>query len=96
METQRQFEGHNWSELSKQKVRIEEENNLLEFKISSAIEQLKKIVCCEGCDAGVVYLDNDGPTYYDEETKCETYKHTYFSPLGDALIELYHTLIFKE
>lgn len=52
-------------------------------------DKLKTIVCTEGCDRGVVLLSNDGPTHYDAETKCEVYDHENFSPLGDALIELW-------
>jgi hypothetical protein len=51
---------------------------------------MESVVCTEGCDKGVVLLDNEGRTYYDENLKGRVYYHEYFSPLGDALIHIYH------
>lgn len=54
-------------------------------------KKLEGIVCTEGCDEGVVLLSQDGPCH-DEVIDGKTvsvYNHQYFSPLGDALIELY-------
>lgn len=57
-------------------------------RLAKAREKLKEIVVTEGYDAGVVLLSDDGPTHYDAELKCQVYDHAYFSPLGDALVEL--------
>jgi hypothetical protein len=51
--------------------------------------KLQEIVETEGIDKGVVLLSHDGPTHWDEQAKCHVYEHENFSPLGDALIELY-------
>ena len=59
-------------------------------KLSKIRELLENIVCTDEVDAGVVLLSSDGPTHYDPELKCQVYDHEHFSPLGDALIELYH------
>jgi len=65
-------------------------------KLPSKIsEKLKEIVCTEGCDKGVVMLSSEGPVHYDEELKGQVYDHEFFSPLGDALIEIYH-MVAKE
>lgn len=50
---------------------------------------LESIVCTEGVDSGVVMLSQEGPTHWDAEFQCNIYEHEYFSPLGDALMELY-------
>lgn len=52
-------------------------------------DKLASIVCTEGCDKGVVMLSDDGPCHYDAALKCQVYDHDYFSPLGDALIEVW-------
>lgn len=57
-------------------------------RLAKVREKLKEIVVTEGCDAGVVLLSDYGPTHYDAELKCQIYDHAYFSPLGDALVEL--------
>ena len=51
--------------------------------------KLEEIVVTDGVDKGVILLSQDGPTHYDKELKCQVYDHEHFSPLGDALIELY-------
>ena len=53
---------------------------------------LSRIVCTEGEDRGVVLLDNEGRTNWDEERQCHVYVNDNFSPLGDALIELWDAL----
>lgn len=58
-------------------------------RIARIREKLKQIVCTEGDDRGVVLLSQESPTYYDEHLKAHVYKHLHFSPLGDALIELW-------
>lgn len=64
----------------------------LQEQIDKAKEKLKEIVIPDGIDAGVVLLSNDGPTHWSEEHQCFVYEHEYFSPLGDALIELWNIL----
>lgn len=64
----------------------------LERERALATQKLEVIVCTVGCDAGVVMLSEDGPTHWDPVTKCYVYDHEYFSPLGDALIDLHQTL----
>lgn len=53
--------------------------------------KLESIVCTEGTDAGVVMLSYDGPTHTEivNGQPLQVYDHEYFSPLGDALMELY-------
>ena len=71
----------------------------LQSQLATARERLAKIVVTEGVDAGVVLLSYDG-TSHDEETitpngqkmTVGVYDHEYFSPLGDALVELYEGL----
>jgi len=69
------------------------DNNVDKFK-----EMLGKIVCTEGIDMGVVLLNNDGPTHFEKtmttegERTVQVYDHMYFSPLGDALIELWEEM----
>lgn len=58
-------------------------------KLQVIRSKLEEIVCTEGCDRGVVLLSQEGSTHYDPELKVNVYDHENFSPLGDALIELY-------
>lgn len=58
-------------------------------------EKLREIVCVEGCDRGIVLLSHDSPTHYDPVLECQVYDHENFSPLGDALIELYELTDFE-
>ena len=54
-------------------------------------DKLEHIVCVHDPDRGVVLLSQEGPThieYYDTR-KYTVYDHEHFSPLGDALIEVY-------
>lgn len=53
------------------------------------LDKLEFIVVTEGDDKGIVLLSSDGATHYDEASKCQVYDHENFSPLGDALIELF-------
>lgn len=50
---------------------------------------LEGIVCTTGEDAGVILLSTESPTNYDAEKKCQVYELEYFSPLGNALMELW-------
>lgn len=52
-------------------------------------EALEEIVCTVPPDDGVVLLSDDGPTHWDEDRQCRVYHHAHFSPLGDALIEVW-------
>lgn len=59
------------------------------YALSMIREKLGSIMETEGCDAGVILLSQDGPTHFDAEVNCQVYDHEYFSPLGDALMEIY-------
>ncbi len=63
-------------------------------EVEALLTKLQTIVCHDGCDAGVVYLDQEGKTHYDEEQQCQVYDLEFFSPLGQALMEL-HQMITK-
>lgn len=58
-------------------------------RLAKIRERLESIVCTSGCDAGLVLLDVQGTTHRDEAGR-EVYDHVYFSPLGDALMEVYN------
>lgn len=60
--------------------------------INSGAAELGNIVCTDGCDAGIILVDDHSPTHYDPEVKGQVYDHEYFSPLGDALIALHERL----
>lgn len=62
---------------------------LADARVAAIRQKLENIVCTEGVDKGVVLLSHDAPTHWDESRQCRVYNHEYFSPLGDALIELY-------
>jgi hypothetical protein len=66
-----------------QKERIEE----LEEKLKQISSKLESIVVTDGCDAGCVLLSDDAPTHYVEGIM--VYDLDYFSPLGEALMEVY-------
>jgi hypothetical protein len=57
--------------------------------------RLEAIVCTDGCDRGVVLLSQDGPTHTEivNGRPAQVYDHVNFSPLGDALIELYDFVV---
>lgn len=59
------------------------------------LKKLNEIVVTEGVDKGVILLSSESPTHWDEEAQCYVYEHDYFSPLGDALIELYEMLVWE-
>jgi hypothetical protein len=62
--------------------------------IAAALAKLEEIVCTGGCDAGVVFMTDHGTTHREvvNGKSIQVYDHEYFSPLGDALIELYKIL----
>lgn len=53
--------------------------------------KLQEIVCTEDPDKGVVLLSQDGPCHTEVwgGKPVQVYDHEHFSPLGDALIELW-------
>ena len=63
-----------------------------EERIKKAVKKLQEIVETSGVDEGVIYLSNDSTAHWDEENGCNVYDNESFSPLGDALIELYKIL----
>lgn len=65
------------------------ENERLKSNAKEIATRLTEIVITEGEDAGVVLLSQDGTTHYDESVKGQVYDHNYFSPLGDALMNLW-------
>jgi len=68
--------------------RLQKELASANAKLHVARDKLSEIACTEGVDAGVVLLSHESPTDWNEHLKCHVYRHTYFSPLGDALVEL--------
>jgi hypothetical protein len=62
-----------------------------EERLTLIREKLQHIVCTEPPDDGVVLLSHDGPTHREmwDGRMIEVYDHVHFSPLGDALIELW-------
>ena len=61
----------------------------LQTALNKIRTKLESIVCTKKPDDGVVLLSYEGTTTYDPELKIQVYDHDHFSPLGDALIELY-------
>ena len=68
------------------------ERDAMRARVAEATAKLKQIVCVEPPDDGVVLLSYDGPCHPDPVTGVSTYDHVHFSPLGDALIELWRHL----
>ena len=63
--------------------------------IHPALRLLEEIVVTEGIDKGVVLLSDYGTTHKETNADGEeikVYDLEYFSPLGNALIRLYHML----
>lgn len=60
-----------------------------EQKLEAIKSKLNAIMDTEGEDAGVIMLDAQGSCKWDADLKCNVYKNRYFSPLGDALMEIY-------
>lgn len=59
--------------------------------IAAIRAKLEDIVCTEPIDRGVVLLSDDGPTHKEviDGQTVTVYDHEHFSPLGDALIEVW-------
>lgn len=81
------------SEVLKEHIRQCPEHPLAksESQMAEIRAKLESIVCTGGCDAGVVLLSQEGPCHTEirDGRQVQVYDHDYFSPLGDALIELY-------
>lgn len=69
--------------------RAQGEMHALNSLLQTIRTKLEDIVCTVKPDDGVVLLSDEGPTTYDPVHKIQVYDHEHFSPLGDALIELY-------
>lgn len=52
---------------------------------------MERTVCTQGIDKGVILLSDHAPTHFEmvDGKKMCVYNHEYFSPLGDALIEVW-------
>lgn len=59
-------------------------------RIGRAQAALEQIIETKGEDAGVIYLSHESTTSVINGVS--TYDNAYFSPLGDALINLHHIL----
>jgi hypothetical protein len=62
-----------------------------EERLSEIIRKIEDMVVTTGIDKGVVLLSNESPTHAEviSGKSIQVYDHENFSPLGDALIELY-------
>lgn len=71
--------------------RLVAQNDQLRQAMADVTQRLEAIVCTEGCDRGVILLSHEGPTHTEvvNGRPMQVYDHENFSPLGDALIELY-------
>ena len=71
--------------------RLLRDNTDLKARLRQIRERLRSVVCTSGIDAGVVLLSQEGPTHTEmvNGKRIQVYDHEYFSPLGDALMELY-------
>jgi hypothetical protein len=64
-------------------------------KLAAIRAKLEEIVCTDPIDRGVVLLSDDGGSHLETrvidgaERQVNVYNHKHFSPLGDALIELW-------
>jgi hypothetical protein len=64
-------------------------------ELSQAIlDRLEDAVVTSGCDKGVVMLSDHGTTHTEvvEGKSVQVYDNRHFSPLGDALIDVYEGL----
>lgn len=66
----------------------------LQSQRAQARERLAKIVVTEGDDAGVVLLSSLAPSHIEKRdgASVRVYDREYFSPLGDAMMELWKGL----
>lgn len=72
-------------------VRLAEDYKRLRSRLASIREKLEQIVCVKEPDAGVVLLSSDSPMHETiiDGKRYQTYSMDHFSPLGDALIEVW-------
>ena len=63
----------------------------LKAKLVCIRKALEEIVCVVPPDDGVILLSQDGPTHIEviEGREVTVYNHEHFSPLGDALMEVW-------
>lgn len=78
--------------LADERSAAEQSAAALRERLAAVEAQVRKIVCVEEPDRGVVLLSDDSPTHYDKEHNCLVYDHENFSPLGDALVKLHDAL----
>ena len=73
-------------------------NNIdrLESRLQKISDAMGNIVVTEGEDAGVVLLSTDAPCRYEAGSNVAIYDLLYFSPLGEALMEVYHLASQRE
>lgn len=65
------------------------ENRRLRRTIEAVRSKLEDIVCTEGEDAGVVLLSTEAPYEPERVNGIPVYQLEYFTPLGEALMDLY-------
>jgi cytolysin (calcineurin-like family phosphatase) len=80
-------------ELSAELERVKAERDALKASLNEIRNDLERIVCTEGEDAGVFFLSPESPSNYDPELNCHVYVHEHFSELGGALVNLYKTVV---
>ena len=61
-------------------------------QIAAVKARLGRIVCTEGEDAGVIMLSDEATFHWDEAHQCRFYDNNFFSPLGDALVDLWNAI----
>lgn len=64
----------------------------LESQLTAARTQLETIVCTEPPDDGVILISDEATFHADPDTGVSTYNNVHFTPLGDALMELWRIL----
>lgn len=71
---------------------------LLQAQLAAVRAKLETIVCTDEIDQGVVLLNHEGGSHIEVigGREVTVYNHEYFSPLGDALIELWELTKGKE
>lgn len=79
-------------EVEERWLAAERNRQTAEKKLQAARKALENIVCTVGQDRGVILLDHEGRTQYDKDLNCQVYLCENFSPLGDALIDLWKTI----
>lgn len=75
--------------LIQHRERLKNDIDRLESRLQKIGDKLEGIVVTEGEDAGVVLLSTDAPCRYEAGCDVPIYGLAYFSPLGEALMEVY-------